>query len=87
MPLAISAILFGSNQFHRGSCSLEKAIHLLGAAKDPAFTVAAAVFDAETLAGRGGGAPWLGTPVTNLCKDYSLQYCTFLCLAITMSAT
>ena len=35
---------------------LEKAVTLAGAARDPAFTFAAAVFAADTLALRGGGA-------------------------------
>ena len=35
---------------------LEKAVTLVGAASDLAFTIATAVFTAEALASRGGGA-------------------------------
>ena len=35
---------------------LEKAVHLVGAARDSTFIFAAAVFDAEAFATRGGGA-------------------------------
>ena len=35
---------------------LEKAVYLVGAACDPAFTIAAAVFTTKALAARGGGA-------------------------------
>ena len=35
---------------------LQKAVHLVGAASNPAFTIAAAMFAAEAFASRGGGA-------------------------------
>ena len=35
---------------------LEKAVHYVGAASDPAFTIAAAVFTTEAVAVRSGGA-------------------------------
>ena len=35
---------------------LEKAVHLVGAASNPAFTIAAAMFAAEAFASIGGGA-------------------------------
>ena len=39
---------------------LEKAVHLVGAACNPAFTIAAAVFAAEVFAMSGGGAARYG---------------------------
>ena len=46
----------GSNRSRMLRAGLEKAVTLAGAACDPAFIIAAAVFATEALAARGGGA-------------------------------